>query len=223
MAAIIVILWIVIGLVAFAVIGTEIAPAFGIRHMEGSSALFGLFLAAPIGAVAGAATGIWLARAYPTKRDKIAGFSVLGIASAIAGGFAFEYATNDMLTKQVWLTFEVRFPPGAPAPEWSTISGNMRSKGKDGSRISSYDKGLRRDGDTNVLQGNVEVWRQTTDRVLTFRIGEGPTHLFRIKAAAIPVERNEMGPWSPTDLFEEAGKQRKPNPGEALEVRYRIY
>jgi hypothetical protein len=82
---------------------------------------------------------------------------------------------------------------------------------------------VRRDGDRPVLQGVVAIWRQTKDRVVTFRIGDGPVHLFRINVPAKPVEIATMTPWSRTDLIEEGETTRKPNEGEAIEMRYRVY
>jgi hypothetical protein len=58
---------------------------------------------------------------------------------------------------------------------------------------------------------------------VTLRIGREPTHLFKLDVAAKPVEGAAMGPWTPTDLIEDGAMQRKPNDGEAFEIRYRVY
>jgi hypothetical protein len=220
----IVILWIIIGSVAGVATGDMIAPAFGFRHMEGMSAYFAVFAAAPVGAMGGAALGLWLARRYAAQRRNIARYSMLAIVLAIAGGFVFEWATNDMLDRSSNLVFEIRLPSGAPLPKWDVISGHIRSKGQDGTSIQSYGRdGIGRDGESPVLQGVVEIWRQTTDRVVTFRIGDGPVHLFRIDVPAKPVETSLMTPWSRTDLIEEGKATRKPKDGEAFEMRHRVY
>jgi hypothetical protein len=143
---------------------------------------------------------------------------------AVLGGFVFEFMTNDMLDRRAWLIFEVRSPSGTPMPAWDKVSGNLRSKGEDGSSISSYgDTARTHNSSTLVLQGAVEVYRQTTDRFVTFRVGDGPVHLFRINAPAKPVETKQMGPWSKTGFIEEGKTKRAPKDGEALEIRYRIY
>ena len=101
---------------------------------------------------------------------------------------------------------------------------HLRTKGEDGSRISSYGyTGFERVGDTTVIQGHVDVYREAADRVVTFRIGKDPLHLFRINAPAKPVETKTMGPWLQTDLIEEGATRRKPKGGEAFEFRYRFY
>ena len=162
MSFVLVVLWTVIGAVAFAVIGTELGPAFGFRHMEGSSAIFGVVTAAPLGAITGAAAGAWVSSRFRASRRKIAGYSVASIALAFAAGVAFEYASNDMLARPAWLLFEVR-SPGTAMPEWSQVSGRIRSNGTDGSEISYYGTGQRSEGAGVVLQGQVEVSRHTTD------------------------------------------------------------
>jgi hypothetical protein len=222
--ALIVILWTVIGTVAGLAIGDAIAPAFGFRHMEGMSAYFGVFFAAPVGAVGGATLGLWVALKYAAQRRSIARYSMLAIVLTIAGGFVFELATNDMLNRSSSLVFEIRLPPGTPLPKWNAIAGHLRSKGEDGSLIQSYGRdGIGTDGDSPVLQGVVAIWRQTKDRTVTFRIGDGPVHLFRINHPAKPAETDAMTPWSRTDLIEEGKTTRTPNEGEALEMRYRVY
>jgi hypothetical protein len=222
--ALIAILWMIIGAAAGLAVGDAIAPAFGFRHMEGMSAIFAVFFAAPVGAVGGAALGLWLARKYAARRRNIATYSLLAIALTIAGGFVFEWATNDMLDRSSNLVFDIRLPSGARLPKWDIITGHIRSKGQDGSAISSYgNTGFGRDGDADIIQGSVEIWRQTTDRVVTFRIGAGQVHLFRINVPAKPVETATMTPWSRTDLIEEGKVARKPKDGEAFEMRYRVY
>jgi phosphate/sulfate permease len=222
--ALIAILWMIIGAVAGLAIGDAIAPAFGFRHMEGMSAIFAVFFAAPVGAVGGAAFALWLARKYAAQRRNIASYSLLAIVLAVTAGFVFEWATNDMLDRPSNLVFEIRLPPGAPLPKWDAITGHLRSKGEDGSLIQAYGGGgIGRDGDRPVLQGEVAIWRQTKDRVVTFRIGDGPVHLFRIDHPAKPVETNAMTPWSRADLIEEGKATRKPNESDAIEMRYRVY
>jgi len=219
----IIVIWTAIGAALAVLVGDIVAPAFGFRHMEGMSAVFALFFAAPIGAIAGGMFGLALARKYAARQRPIARYSLLAIALVVVGGFVFERATNDMLDRYARLAFEVRLPPGRYLTDWSDVSGNIRSNGKDGSSIGSHDGGIRRDGDRVVLQGIVDVWRQTTDRALTFRIGQEPVHLFRLNVPAKPVESAAMGPWSPTDLIEDGTVSRKPNDGETFEIRYRVY
>jgi hypothetical protein len=129
-----------------------------------------------------------------------------------------------MLDRSSNLVFEIRLPSGTPLPKWDAITGHLRSRGEDGWSIGSYGSdGVGTDGDGPVLQGVVAIWRQTKDRVVTFRIGDGPVHLFRINVPAKPVEIATMTPWSRTDLIEEGETTRKPNEGEAIEMRYRVY
>lgn len=223
MTALIIIVWAIIGAAIGIVIGGVIAPGFGYRDMEGMSGIFAVLFIAPIGALASALLGLKVARKYAAERQKIVAFSILGIVTAIIAGFAFEFMTNDMLKQSSTLIFEVRSPAGTPMPAWDKISGHLRSKGNDGSSISSYaDTARSHTGNTLVLQGTVAVWRQTTDRFVTFRAGDGPVHLFRINAPAKPVETKEMSAWTKTEFIEEGETKRAPKEGEALEIRYRI-
>jgi hypothetical protein len=221
--ALIVIVWTIIGAVVGMVIGGVIAPAFGYRDMEGMSGIFAVFFIAPIGALAGGFLGLGVARKYAGKREKILGGSLLAIALAVAGGVAFELVTNDTIESPPWLMFEIRLAPGVAAPaEYWHVSGHMRSKGKDGSSLSFGDSfRLAQDGDRVVLKGSVLIYRRTADRYVTFRIGDGPLHLFRLSVPAEPID-SQLGPWSPTDIIEEGATKRAPKAGEAFDIRYRV-
>jgi hypothetical protein len=54
--------------------------------------------------------------------------------------------------------------------------------------------GIGTDGERPVQQSAVAIWRPTKDRVVTFRIGDGPVHLLRIDYPAKPVETGAMTP-----------------------------
>jgi hypothetical protein len=231
MSALLIATWILIGFAAGAVLGTEAGPLFGFRNMEGSSAIFGMLFCGPAGAALGAFAAVAFVRKHKGDtrlKGRTVGGSWLVIALLVAGGFLFEILTNDRIDNPPTLMFEIRMPLGVAAPaKTADVSGNLRSKGDDGSSLSFYD-GLwqGRDGDRDVMKGSVSMWRRTTDRIVVFRVGDGPAHLFKVTALAMPVNNEVFSAWSSTDLIEE-GKTtkvttRKPLAGEALDFRYRV-
>ena len=227
MPALLIATWILIGFAAGAVLGTEVGPLFGFRNMEGSSAIFGVLLCGPAGAILGACAGFAFSRKNTNDarlQRRVIGGSWVLIVLFVAGGFLFEILTNDMIDNPPTLMFEIRMPGGVAAPvNKADLSGNLRSKGNDGSQLSFYDGMWQgRDDDRDVLKGSVVMWRRTADRVLNFRVGDGPTHLFKVSAPAMPVNNEVFSAWSSTDLIEEGKATRKPFTAEALDFRYRV-
>jgi len=225
-----VIAWIVIGLAAGAVIFTEIGPLFGFRNMEGSSAIFGVFVGAPIGVLAGVVFAVSMLRKFKgdeARQKRFATFSLLGIVAIVLGGVAFEMIrTRDHLSG-VSIGFQVRFPPGMTPPtertslkaEIRTPDGNLRSRNYYGADI---DPGNGRP----YVYDSFDVYRVASKRVVALRIGDGPTYLFTLRIDPRPKKMNEyFSDWYPVDQVDDnvPGKApRAPLPGERLEIRHGI-
>lgn len=93
MTFLIVALWSIIGMVAGSVILAELGPLFGVRHMEGSSAIFGAIVGAPLGLIGGGIFGYRMSKGYGediAKRKRFFLITLGGIAALIAGGVIFE-------------------------------------------------------------------------------------------------------------------------------------
>src|SRR3989337_3075708 len=108
-----------------------IAPAFGFPQMEGSSGIFAVLIAGPVGALLGGVGGLKLSRKYaadPEKQKKVAIGSWLALA-ALAIGTPFsrpnDYLSNGSASK---IGYEIRLPAGVPAPaKLADISVELRS------------------------------------------------------------------------------------------------
>lgn len=204
MTAFIVILWSIIGLVVGAVTLSELGPLFGVRHMEGASAMFGLFTGGPVGLIAGAIFGYWNASSYGAdyaKRRRFLLMSLGAIAALVASGFIFEFVrTRDYIDTSNQsartLSAEIRLAPGAALPDKSVkVVIELRSD-KETRKSSPYSvPDWKMTDGRPQMYASVEVYRATTDRTLAVTIGDGPTHLFKLKAPARMKTYSYQGDW----------------------------
>lgn len=225
MTFLIVLVWGVIGLVGGMVIATELGPLFGVRHMEGSSAIFGVFTGAPLGLAAGAFFGFRRSRSYgddARKRRRFLLASLGGIAALVAGGVVFELIrTRDYIDTSnqsaMSLNAQIRLPPGTAAPDKDKkIVLELRSD-KETRKSSPYgvpDWTLK-DGHAQAY-ANVEIYRATDKRTLAVTIGNGPTYLFRLKAPARPKTYSYEGDWQKPDAVEGGARDGM---SEEIEIR----
>ena len=208
MTALIVIVWSIIGFIAGGMIATELGPMFGYRHMEGSSAYFGLFTGSPIGCLIAAVLSYKRSRSYGEDSRKRARFFLLtlgGVAVVIGGVSMYEgVRTSDYIDTKgqgaMWLTCYIRLPVGTPLPDKNVkVTFEMRSD-KETRRSSPYDvpDWSLKDGRPE-MQGNVEIYRASANRTMAVTIGSGPTSLFRLKAPARPKVYSYQGDWQKAD------------------------
>lgn len=213
MTFLIVALWSIIGMVTGMVILGELGPLFGFRNMEGSSAIFGAFVGAPLGLVCGGVFGYRMAKGFgadTAKRQRLLLATLGGIAALVAGGFIFEMIrTSDYIDTSnqsaMFLNAQIRLPPGVAAPDKSRkIVMELRSdkETRQSSPYSEPDWTLK-DGRAQA-QSSVEIYRATDKRTLAVRIGDGPTYLFNLKVPARPKKYAYEGDWQKPDGTEGA-------------------
>ncbi|MGD9839737.1 MAG: hypothetical protein AB7F72_17300 [Afipia sp.] len=224
MAFLIVAVWSVIGLVGGMVIAAELAPLFGVRDMEGSSAIFGIFTGAPLGLIAGAWFGYRMAKGYgedAAKRRRFLLASLAGIAMLVTGGVVFEMIrTSDYIDTSnqsaMWLNAQIRLPPGVAAPSRDKkITLELRSD-KETRKSSPYSEPDWKFTDGRAqAYASVEVYRATDKRTLAVTIGDGPTYLFNLKAPARPKKYSYDGDWQKPDGIEGATS----GTGDGMEIK----
>ncbi len=224
MTFLIVAVWSVIGLVGGMVIAAELAPLFGVRDMEGSSAIFGVFTGAPLGLIAGAWFGYRMAKGYgedAAKRRRFLLASLAGIAMLVAGGVVFEMIrTRDYIDTSnqsaMWLNAQIRLPLGVAAPgKDKKIVMELRSD-KETRKSSPYSEPDWKFTDGRAqAYASVEVYRATDRRTLAVTIGDGPTYLFNLKVSARPKKYSYEGDWQKPDGVEGAAS----GAGEGMEIK----
>lgn len=213
MTFLIVALWSIIGTVTGMVILGELGPLFGFRNMEGSSAIFGAFVGAPLGLICGGFFGYRMSKRYGgdvAKRQRFFLMTLAGVAALIAGGVIFEMIrTSDYIDTSnqsaMSLSAQIRLPPGVAAPgKDKKIVMELRSD-KETRKSSPYDV-----PDWTLNEGraqansSVEVYRATGKRTLAVTIGDGATYLFNLKAPARPKKYSYEGDWQKPDGVEGA-------------------
>lgn len=223
MTFLIVLVWGVIGLAVGMVTATELGPLFGFRHMEGSSAIIGVFTGAPLGLAAGAIFGFRRSRGYgddAQRRRRFLLASLGGIAVLVVCGVVFEIIrTRDDITGgggAMWLNAQIRLPPGTAAPgKDKAIVIELRSD-KETRKSSPYGvpDWTVKDGRVQAY-ASVEVYRATEQRTLAVTIGDGPAWLFRLKAPARPKKYSYESDWQKPDGVEGAAS----GVGEGMEIK----
>ena len=224
MTVLIVALWSLVGAVTGMVILGELGPLFGFRNMEGSSAIFGAFVGAPLGLVCGGVFGYRMSKGYGediAKRKRFFFITLGGIAALIAGGFIFEtIRTSDYIDTQYQgarsLSAQIRLPPRVAAPDKSKkIVMELRSD-KETRKSSPYSEPDWKLTDGRMqAYASVEVYRATDRRTLAVTVGDGPTYLFKLKAPARPKIYSYEGDWQKPDGIEGAAS----GAGEGMEIK----
>lgn len=229
MSAFVLIVWGLVGFLAGGMLMTEVAPLFGVRHMEGQSAIFGVLVGGPLGAVGFGAIGFGLARRYAGRRR--VQWLVLGVPLAVvltfgSGVWLFEtWRTHDHLTTRpnTWgLGFELRLPAGMPTPAGEQIGIELRSaKENPKCPVYEYPHGLRQIGDHVVISGNCPLFYATPQRTILVRIGDRPTLVFNVRVKARP-ESAAYSDWFAVDEIHDdaTGEKRKPRADDTYEIRY---
>jgi hypothetical protein len=224
MTVLIVALWSLVGAVTGMVILGELGPLFGFRNMEGSSAIFGAFVGAPLGLVCGGVFGYRMSKGYGediAKRKRFFFITLGGIAALIAGGFIFgTIRTSDYIDTSnqsaMFLNAQIRLPPGVVAPDKSKkIVMELRSD-KETRKSSPYSEPDWKLTDGRMqAYASVEVYRATDRRTLAVTIGDGPTYLFKLKAPARPKKYSYEGDWQKPDGIEGVAS----GAGEGMEIK----
>jgi hypothetical protein len=127
----------------------------------------------------------------------------------------------------VWLTYQVRLPPGTPAPDEKAAVHEFRTEKETRKQsFPGHDLHVERVGGRVVIQGSFETQKTAERRVIRLRIGDGPTHEFVLKLLPPrppPGSGKAYSEWHGAEQVEEADKPpRPPLPNEALEIRYMI-
>ena len=230
MKVIVCLVWLLLGFGFGAVMIGEMGSAlFGIPNMEGRAGVFGLLVGGPVGAVCGLIVAILLLQRFAgdLRRQRflaLGGLAVLiGIPIAI---WLFEtWRTYDHLTTRpnaYGLSYELRLPPGAPAPSGEGIGVELRSAEENPKcDIYEYPHGLRQVADRYVLSGQCRIFYATPQRTILARIGDNPTLVFNVRVGARP-ESATYSDWFPVDeIYDNAtGQRRRPRPDESYEIRY---
>ena len=224
MTFLIVALWCIIGMAAGSVIFGELGPLFGFRNMEGSSAIFGAFVGAPLGLLCGGFFGYRMAKGFGediAKRKRFLLITLGGIAALIAGGFIIEtIRTRDYIDTQnqgaMFLNAQIRLPPGVAAPDKSKkIVMELRSD-KETRKSSPYDVPDWKLTDGRMqAYSSIEVYRATDKRTLAVTVGDGPTYVFKLKVPARPKKYSYEGDWQKPDGIEGAAS----GAGEGMEIK----
>ncbi len=231
MTFLIFLVWGLFGFVAGAMIGTELGPLFGFRHMEGSSAIFGTLFGGPCGAVVGGVLGLVLSRRFagsPGTLKALAAGPVTLAALVVGGTFLFEtIRTSDLVdssggTKSIG--YRVRLPVGAPSPAGERIGVELRSE-KENPACSIYSApyGLTQEGGRFIVSGDCPIRYATAKRVIAVRIADGPNLLFRLRMQARPeVIPYSASAWYPVDEVQDTAAGSQPRPPKADEAGYEV-
>ena len=197
-----------------------------------------LFFGVMLGAAGGGTLG-WMIRqkfaGNPGKLKLFAGAPLIAAAVLVVGinvsAQLRESRRNlDSLLPDghsVRLTYQVRLPPGTPAPHENAVVTEFRTE-KEARKQSfpGHDVHVERVGDRVVIQGGFDTHKTAERRVVRLRIGYGPTHEFVLKLLLPrppPGYARDYSEWHGAEQVEEAGKPpRSPLPNEALEIRYKM-
>ncbi len=235
---VLIISWILVGALFGGIGLTGIASAVGTGPRGDIGTAVGLLLTGvTLGAIAGGLLGRVLQQAFaghPRKLNLSAGAAwiaglVLVLGVAISTQLRERPAEDDLKPdgRSAWLIYQVRLPPGAPAPAQNAVVQEFRTEKETRKQsFPGHDVHVERVGDRVVIQGNFESHKTAQRRVIRLRIGDGATHAFVLKL--LP-PRPPLGyakaysEWHGADQVEEADKPpRPPLPSEALEIRYKM-
>jgi hypothetical protein len=226
-----IILAVVIGFAAGVALGMAIGPVFGFPRTEGSSAIFGVLIGGPLGAVMAGMLAFRVTRRFAGDETKqkvvlagaVAVAAVLLLGPNPFGGGELRPINPNGSSPNLW--FEIRLPHGVPAPAKSDVEAKLRMQGSPSTPTASfYDNiWLAKDGEQIVIKGHVEMYARSPQRTLALSVAGKPTHLFALKLAEKPKYSDELGSWQATDQLEYGGAQRPPAAGEAYEIRYRVH
>jgi hypothetical protein len=193
---------------------------FGNRADPITAGLVGLFVYAPIGAIAGAVLANWLVTrsGKDTSNGSVAGNSLksLGVVVLLCVAGIGIYIAYAYATATPWLNrnganpllvFEIRFPAGSTVP--TSTQGITIELQTDLNRMPGEvtPAAFHRDGDQPVITGEVELAFRTSHRQLAVDIQGQPSRIYPIDLSARAPHTPEFGTWRRL--------------GDGSEIRYR--
>jgi hypothetical protein len=227
-----IVVWVLIGAITGGMLGGALGDAAA-NHPGDISAIFGgLVIGAPLGAAAAGFAARALTRKYPVGspgRPRLVAATWVTPLAVVLGSVAFEMVRSADTLKPgggaAWLVYEVRLPPGSPAPAETDVAAEFRTEKETRKQsFPGHDLDVVSVGDRAVIRGSFESYRTAQQRTLRIRIGNGPTHVFALKL--LPPRpplgyAKDFSEWHGAQDVEEAGKPpRPPLPSESLEIRY---
>lgn len=219
-----------IGFLLAAAIGTGLAIVFRMSSFEGASGYFVVWVAGPIGTIAGLILGMYLVLRFHGGFSGFAAIAgrmaliVAAISALAAGGVLLRLATLDAFLNQAkpHLLFELRFPSDM-APEMLATA-RVELQSSDVTSDASFSGEPARSADGLTRRGGVEILRRVSGRLLILRIAGEPDRVFRLAIKATPDHADALGPWHKADfIFPQGAETSRPAPsGDPFEIRYRV-
>jgi hypothetical protein len=206
---------------------------FGVSDFEGGRGMVAAFLFGPLGGLLGLVGGIWLGlrlggRQPAGKTLKGAGIALLTIIAITAAGLAIQYYSVPHRLEYdqagASLEFELRAPSGFALPDDPALIEVSLDTDLNQQPAGWRDSAPRRDGEWNVLAGEVELYYRTSQRLLVFRFPDGRDRIFRPDLSAKPDPDQGWSAWRPVDFVGLAGQPQTMKPGteDPFELRHRV-
>ena len=154
------------GYFAAALLSNVVMGWYGVSDFEGGRGMAAAFLFGPLGGLLGLIGGIWLGlrlggRQPAGKALKGTGIALLSIVAIAAAGLAIQYYSVPHRLEYdqagASLEFELRAPAGFAVPDPGTIEVSLDTD-LNQQPASWRDPVLRRDGDWQILSGEVELY-----------------------------------------------------------------
>ena len=220
------------GYFAAALLSNVVMGWYGVSDFEGGRGMAAAFLFGPLGGLLGLIGGIWLGlrlggRQPAGKALKGAGIALLAIVAIAAAGLAIQYYSVPQRLEYdqagASLEFELRAPAGFAVPDPGTIEVSLDTD-LNQQPASWRDPVLRREGDWQVLSGEVELYYRTSSRLLVVKFPDGRDRIFQPGLAAKPDPEQGWSAWRPVDFvgLPDQPQTVKPGPEDPLELRYRV-
>ena len=222
--------WALIGAVAGAMglIGIASAVSPGPRGDIGTAFIL-LLTGVTLGAAGGAILGRMLQQKFAGNQrrlDQITGApwiaGVILVPVMVIVGHLGEADNLKPDGSSASLTYQVRLPPGTPAPASTAVVVEFRTEKQTRKQhFPGHDVNVNRVGDRVVIQVSVLTYKTAERRVVRLRIGDGATHEFVLKL--LPPRppsgyAKAYSEWHGAEQIEETDKP--PLPSENLEIRY---
>lgn len=209
------------------VLGGLLAGAFSISSFEGGAAYFAGLIALACG-VTGFVAASALTLRYQGHRSLSSMAGRIGAIVAVLGAVAAAAMIYRLANVEHFsgagprMEFEIRLPPGVPAPDLKRIDAEMQA----GSQRSgaTFREPRQEDGRT-IIPGVIPLYTRTTQRMLVVTLPDRPKLLFRIGLAATPKAMPDYSAWRRVDFLDDGrpdSQPRKPGAGEDFDIRIRV-
>ncbi len=209
------------------VLGGLLAGAFSISSFEGGAAYFAGLIALACG-VTGFVAASALTLRYQGHRSLSSMAGRIGAIVAVLGAVAAAAMIYRLANVEHFsgagprMEFEIRLPPGMPAPDLKRIDAEMQA----GSQRSgaTFREPRQEDGRT-IIPGVIPLYTRTTQRMLVVTLPDRPKLLFRIGLAATPKAMPDYSAWRRVDFLDDGrpdSQPRKPGAGEDFDIRIRV-